>query len=135
MVLKEAFGLPDAADSSAAMVLNGGIAYRGGMCGAISGAALAVGMLAARRLPDHATAKHAAREIIAQLMDEFERRYGALDCRRLIGQELRTSEAHDAFLASDRLKTICTRQIEFMVRRLATLPREFAWDEAALRRA
>ena len=29
VVLKEAFGLPDATDSSAAMALNGGVAYSG----------------------------------------------------------------------------------------------------------
>ena len=44
MALKEAYGLPHAADSSAAMALNGGIAYSGGLCGAITGAALAVGL-------------------------------------------------------------------------------------------
>ena len=49
IVLKEAFGLRDLADSSAAMALNGGVAYSGGMCGAVTGSALAIGQLVAAR--------------------------------------------------------------------------------------
>ena len=36
VALQKLYGLPDADDSSSAMVLNGGIAYSGGVCGAIS---------------------------------------------------------------------------------------------------
>ena len=132
VVLKEAFGLPDAADSSAAMALNGGVAYSGGMCGAITGSALAVGLLAERRSADHATAKRLAREIIARLMDEFEREYGALDCRVLIGRDLRSREQHDAFLASDIWKTVCMGQLEFAVRHLAALPEDPIWSTAVV---
>jgi hypothetical protein len=45
IVLKGAYGLDDPMDAAAAMALNGGVAYSGGACGAITGAALAVGML------------------------------------------------------------------------------------------
>ena len=38
MVLKEAYSLPDPHNSSAAMALNGGVAYGGSVCGAITGA-------------------------------------------------------------------------------------------------
>ena len=48
-------------DAAAAMALNGGVAYSGGVCGAISGAALAVGILAERRIDDHRGAKRVAR--------------------------------------------------------------------------
>jgi hypothetical protein len=47
IVLKTAYGLEDADDSSAAMALNGGVAYGGGPCGAISGPP-GVGLLAGR---------------------------------------------------------------------------------------
>lgn len=46
MVLKGVYDIDDPMDASAAMALNGGVAYSGGACGAITGAALAVGMLA-----------------------------------------------------------------------------------------
>ncbi len=130
IALKEAFGLPDASDSSPAMALNGGIAYSGGMCGAISGAAMAVGLLAGRRIPDHRVAKRAARRITARLMDAFEAEHGAVDCRELVGMDLRTEEGHAAFIGSGIWRDRCMRQVEFSIRRLAGLADEAAWDEA-----
>lgn len=119
VVLRAAFGLPDAADSSAAMALNGGVAYRGGVCGAITGSAIAVGQLVAARIPDHATAKRTAREIVAGLMDEFEAEFGALDCRELIGRDIRTPEAHAEFIESGVWRTVCLGQLEFVIGRLS----------------
>ena len=119
VVLKEAFGLPDAADSSAAIALNGGVAYSGGICGAISGSAIAVGQLVAARVADHATAKRTAREIVAGLMDEFEAEFGSVDCRALLGRDIRTPEAHAAFIRSGIWRTACMAQLEFVIRRLS----------------
>ena len=122
LVLQEAFGLPEPDDVSAAMALNGGVAYGGGICGAITGAAIAVGRLADRRLADRDEAKRIAREIIAALMDEFAREHGAVDCRTLVGRAIRTPEQHQAFLDSGLWRDVCMGQIETVVRRLATLP-------------
>jgi C_GCAxxG_C_C family probable redox protein len=124
VVLKEAFGLPDATDSSAAMALNGGVAYFGGPCGALTGAALALGLRFGARSSDHgpddhATAKRDAREAVARLMAEFEAEFGSVDCRTLIGRDIRTPEAHAAFIESGIWRTACMAQIEFAVRALA----------------
>ena len=81
---QELYGLPDAEDSSAAMMLNGGVAYSGGMCGAISGAALAVGKLAGERIDDHRKAKRTARRLIQLVMAEFETEFGSHNCSDLI---------------------------------------------------
>jgi C_GCAxxG_C_C family probable redox protein len=129
-VLKAAYGLADPGDSSPAMALNGGIAYGGGACGAVTGAALAVGMLAGRRIADHDRAKRVARGLVAGLMDDFAREHGSLACRDLIGFDLRAPGGHEAFLASDTWRTVCLRQVEFAVRRLAPLADEAAWDAA-----
>jgi C_GCAxxG_C_C family probable redox protein len=128
MVLKEAFSLPDPLDPSAAMALNGGVANGGGVCGAISGASLAVGLLAARSHEDHARAKHAAREVIARLMDDFGTKYGAVDCRALIGREIRTPEQHKAFIDSATWRVTCMSQIDFVVRALAPLAAGKTWS-------
>ena len=132
VVLKGAYGLDDPMDSAAAMALNGGIAYGGGACGAVTGAALAIGILAERRIEDHGQAKRAARELTARLMDEFLAAHGALDCRDLIGYDLRAPGAHDAFIAGGTWREGCMRQIEFVVRTMAPLADEAAWA-AALR--
>ncbi|HEX5590722.1 MAG TPA: C-GCAxxG-C-C family protein [Candidatus Limnocylindrales bacterium] len=131
MVLKARYGLPDPADSAAAMALNGGLAYSGGPCGAVTGAALAIGLLAARRLPDHQEAKLMARGAVAALLDDFETEFGAVDCRSLTGVDLRAPGGHDAFLASGAWRTACLRQLEFVVGRVGPLADDLGRDRRA----
>lgn len=130
MLLKAAYGLDDPMDPAAAVALNGGVAYSGGLRGAITGTALAVGMLAERRISDHAVAKPVARTLIAATLDAFRVEYGAVDCRALIGYDLRAPSGHEAFLASGTWRVGCMRQIESVVGRLAALADPAAWDAA-----
>ena len=128
IVLKRAFDLPDSDDSSAAMALNGGVAYGGGVCGAISGAALAVGQLAGRSIPDHSEAKTAARELVMELMDRFEAEFGSTTCRGLLGLDLRKPGEHDRFIESGIWQTSCMAQIEFAVQHFAELDSASDWS-------
>jgi C_GCAxxG_C_C family probable redox protein len=128
VVLKEAFDLEGPDDSSAAMALNGGVAYNGGVCGAICGAAVAVGMLAGRRFDSRAAGKTAAREVVAGVIDAFRLRYSAIDCRALLGREIRAPQDHLAFIESGVWRVRCMEQIEFVVRTLAPLPQNGEWS-------
>ena len=128
IVLKRAYGLPEADDSSPAMALNGGVAYAGGVCGAISGAALAVGQLAGKRIDDHREAKTAAREVVMELMDRFQEEFGGTTCRGLLGLDLRKPGEHDRFIESGIWRTNCMAQIEFAVQQLAGLERDWPPD-------
>lgn len=130
MTLKEMYGLDDPADPAAAIALNGGIGYSGGPCGAITGAALAVGMLAERRIDDHKQAKLVARELVHGTMEAFSREHGALDCRQLIGYDLRAPGQHEAFLESGLWREACASQIRTVVAHLAGLADEDAWAAA-----
>lgn len=119
VVLKEAYGLPGADTSGEAMALNGGIAYSGSTCGALTGAALAVGMLAEREIDDHREAKRRAREAIAATIADFRATFGATTCRELTGLDLSTEEGHRAFIEGGTWRIGCMRQIEHVVERLA----------------
>ena len=129
VALQELYGLPDAGDSSAAMVLNGGVAYSGGMCGAISGAALAVGKLAGERIADHREAKRTARKLIQLVLAEFEAEFGSHNCSDLIDYEISIPAEHDAFIESGVWRDGCMKQIEFSVARLHALADETVWTE------
>jgi C_GCAxxG_C_C family probable redox protein len=129
VVLQEVFGLPNATDSSPAMVLNGGVAWRGGICGAISGAAMAVGRLAEQRVVGHKNAKRTARCIIDRFIDEFQAVQGCVDCRDLIGQDIHTDEQHTDFIESGVWRDVCMRQIEFAIRELFLLHDEQVWSQ------
>jgi len=128
VALGEHYDLPNAGDSSPALVLNGGIAYSGSTCGALTGAALAVGRLAASRIPDHREAKSAARFLIQGVMAEFDERFGAVDCYGLTGYDLKSD--HDAFMEDGTWKTACTAQIEFVIDRLGGLADAANWNAA-----
>jgi C_GCAxxG_C_C family probable redox protein len=130
VVLKEAFGLPRAADSAPAMALNGGVAYSGSTCGAVTGAALALGELSASRIADHRRAKRVARELTADLMTAFETEFGATTCRALTGADLTTDEGHRAFIESGVWREGCMRQLEMAVGRMAPLVETEAWERA-----
>ena len=130
IVLKDAYGLPNPHDSGPAMVLNGGVAYQGGICGALSGAALAVGQLAQARIADHATAKRVARRLVQRVIAQFEDRFGSTECRDLTGFDLRQSGEHDRFIAAGVWKTACADQVEFAVAELAELADQGAWERA-----
>jgi C_GCAxxG_C_C family probable redox protein len=130
IVLKGVYGLDDPMDASAAMALNGGVAYSGGTCGAITGAALAVGLLAGRRIDDHRSAKRVARQLVAELMDAFQATQGAVDCRDLIGIDLRAPGGHEAFIAGGMWRDRCMHSIEFAVARMAPLAGWDAWSAA-----
>lgn len=130
IVLKTGYGLDDPDDASAAMALNGGVAYGGGICGAVSGTALAIGLLAGRRIDDHRQAKRVARELVAQLTDAFRERHGAVDCRELIGIDLRAPGAHRTFIRSGVWQDRCMVQLEFAVRWAVPLADRATWDAA-----
>lgn len=128
VALQKLYDLPAAEDSSAAMVLNGGVAYSGGVCGAISGAAMAVGKLAGERIPDHRTAKRTARRIIQSMMSEFETEFGSHKCSDLIEYEISIPSQHDAFIDSGVWRNTCMQQLEFSVNRLEALADPEIWD-------
>lgn len=129
IVLQEVFDLPNATDSSPAMVLNGGVAWRGGICGAISGAAMAVGRLAEQRVVDHKNAKRIARRIMARYIDEFQATHGFVNCRDLIGRGIHTDEQHTEFIESGIWRDICMRQMEFAIQHLCSLRDEQVWKQ------
>lgn len=133
IVLQEAYGLNGATDSSPAMALNGGIAWSGGACGAITGAAMAVGRLAAQRIADHKEAKGTARSIIGHLMTAFRAQHEYVNCRDLIGLDISTEEGHAAFIGDQVWHTVCMGQIEFVLRKLIALQDERVWRETLRR--
>lgn len=117
LVLREAFDPDGSCDSSPALALNGGVAWQGKVCGALTGAAIGAGICTARRMP-YDEAKQSAREMVARLMGEFELQFGSVNCRDLIGCEIRTEEEHAAFAESGLWRDSCMRQIEFVIQNL-----------------
>lgn len=130
IVLQEAFGFPCSNDSSPAIAFNGGFAWTGGMCGAITGSAIAVGQLTASRIEDHRNAKRFTRLIFLRLLDELVAEKRPINCRDIIGRDIRTEEQHRAFIESGIWRDICVHQIEYLIHHLYPLSDVDVWQQS-----
>ncbi len=131
VALQEHFGFDNPGDATPAMALNGGIAYTGGICGAITGAALAIGRLAGERITDHRDAKKAARLLTQDLIREFRTEFTETTCDALTGYDMLVD--HDAFIESDVWRTACMRQIEMAVTHAGQLNDPEIWEAEVAR--
>lgn len=134
ITLKEIYCLQNQKNSSAAMALNGGIAYSGGVCGAITGGAMAIGELSKQRIKKHKKAKTIARKITMKIMEEFKQEFGSCNCSDLIKYDISIPEEHDKFIESGVWKEDCMAQIEFVVSKLFKLHDKDQWN-ASLKEA
>jgi C_GCAxxG_C_C family probable redox protein len=98
----------------------GGIAGTGETCGAVTGAALALGLLDYQDA--HSAGPAASRKALQDFTQEFAAEFGALRCRDLTGFDLSTPEGHDAFVKSGGNER-CREFVGWMCDRLLPLVR------------
>ena len=80
----------------------GGVSRRGGMCGAVSGAVMAIGMVNGRRsAADSREPNYAATQA---LVDGFVKAFGSTNCLDLLGLGLDTEEGQAEFRARGLMK-------------------------------
>ncbi len=63
----------------------GGIARQGYVCGCLSGAAIAIGLLAGRTAPDDLAGKDRVYSAVTHLFEKFKTQAGSLECRDISG--------------------------------------------------
>ena len=73
----------------------GGVSDTGGMCGAVSGAIMAIGLAAGRNSPDQSAEE--AYALTRRFLDAFAGEFGSTNCPELTGCDFRTEEARRAF--------------------------------------
>jgi C_GCAxxG_C_C family probable redox protein len=92
----------------------GGVARQGEICGALTGALLALGeMHEAALTADRATAQKALYEQAQQLIEEFRAAHGAIRCRELTGCILATEEGHRSFAERGVRANVCAKLVAF----------------------
>jgi C_GCAxxG_C_C family probable redox protein len=79
-----------------------GISRTGGMCGAVSGAIMGINVLAGRNSPSESL--ESSFNLTQKLIIQFERQYGSVNCRQLIGCDLATEEGQRTFLENNLLE-------------------------------
>ena len=101
-----------------ARYFGGGVVRMGHICGALSGAALSLG-LRDWHLPEHgsdATAQNT--EKLQQLLLDFEKEFGAGTCSLLTGHDIRTREGYRQFRDDKKASDRCPLYVSWVCDRL-----------------
>ncbi len=109
LAMAESRGIESALLPRIATGFCGGVADTGGMCGALSGAIMGIGLAVGRSTPDEST--DSAYRLTRQLLAEFEKEFGSINCRQLTGCDLGTRAGQRAFLEG-RVYERCQRYVE-----------------------
>jgi C_GCAxxG_C_C family probable redox protein len=94
------------------------LARTSGMCGAVTGAVMAINLLTGRRAPEESVAENYA--LVRRLLEGFENRFGSTNCRQLIGCDLSTQEGQ-AFFKANNMRERCMGFTEEATRMALTL--------------
>jgi len=86
-----------------ATAFGGGMGHSNGVCGAISGGLMVLGLKQYDKETTYAKTRH--------LMDEFIKRNGTRDCEKLIGVDLMTEEGKKKFKLDNIKKKVCEKCI------------------------
>ncbi len=95
-----------------------GISRTGGMCGAVSGGIMGIGLVAGRNSP--AESLEPAYSLAQKLIRAFEEQYGSVNCRQLIGCDLAT-EAGQRYFMENNLTERCWQYAEAATRMASSL--------------
>jgi C_GCAxxG_C_C family probable redox protein len=90
-----------------------GISRTGGMCGAVCGAIMGIDLVTGRNSPAESLEVNYA--LIQKLIERFEKQYGSVNCRQLIGCDLVT-EAGQKYFMENRLMESCLQYAESATR-------------------
>jgi C_GCAxxG_C_C family probable redox protein len=86
-----------------------GVARTGGMCGALSGAIMGINLVAGRNSP--AESIEVSYALVQKLINRFEKQFGSVNCRQLIGCDLATKSGEQYFV-ENRLIIQCHQYAE-----------------------
>jgi C_GCAxxG_C_C family probable redox protein len=116
MALAEEWKLPASVAPRAGSALGGGVGASGEVCGAITGAAVALGLYKGR--DDIADAVGAERKkklymTMRQLSKAFTVKFGAVTCRELIELDLSDPDQLEIFKQCGKRSDLCTQFVAF----------------------
>lgn len=115
-------GLSKAQRLAIAAPFGGGIARQGEVCGALTGALLALGEAAGGAMAaDPVAGRNALYEQVKQVTAAFREAHGAIVCRELTGCALDTEAGQRAFKERDLHKGLCTALVAFAAEQVVSI--------------
>ena len=95
-----------------------GISCTGSMCGAVSGAIMGINLVAGRSSPSESI--QFSYTLTQKLISHFEKQYGSVNCRQLIGCDLAT-EGDQRYFLENHLMESCLQYAEDATRMAISL--------------
>ena len=86
-----------------------GLARTGGLCGALSGGIMALNLLTGRSEPGASVEVNYA--LVGELIDQYEEKFGSINCKELTGVDLGTGEGQAKFREKNQI-TNCLNYAE-----------------------
>jgi C_GCAxxG_C_C family probable redox protein len=121
-VLQEVFELEGEHVWTAASGFGGGIGRVQLVCGALTGAVIALGLAEAKAVaePGPKTVSDPVRPKVRQLLDGFQERFGSTECRALVGFDFNAPGGYEAFRESKEARAGCQSYIQFAVQEVVS---------------
>jgi C_GCAxxG_C_C family probable redox protein len=121
-VLQEVLGLEGEWLWTAASGFGGGIGRVQLVCGALTGAVIALGLAEGKSTaePGPKTVSDPVRPKVRQLVKGFEDEFGSTECRALVGFDFSSPEEYEAFRASKEARAGCESYIRYAVQEVAS---------------
>ncbi len=95
-----------------------GVSRTGGMCGAVSGAIMGINLAAGRNSPDESI--ELSYFLTQELINRFEKQYGSVNCRQLMGCDLATGAGQQYFVENNLMNS-CLKYAEDATRMAVSL--------------
>jgi C_GCAxxG_C_C family probable redox protein len=103
------FGINEEAALKIASPFGGGVAHQGQVCGAVTGALMAIGLARGNATLDQ---KDETYRLAEEYLERFQERHGTILCRELIGVDISTPEGLQRAREQDVFKSICPRLVQ-----------------------
>jgi C_GCAxxG_C_C family probable redox protein len=100
-------GLRDATAIAVAQALGGGLSRSGNVCGAVSGALMAVGLKCSMKDAKDIAAKEEAYRLGREILARFRAQHQAINCRDLLGFDVSTPEKYQEAVKAGVFKNLC----------------------------
>lgn len=116
--MQQVYGKPDSELMEAFGGFGGGIGRQQDVCGAVSGAVMALGLKPGRNQPTFKERMDALRPEVAELYAEFVREFGAADCRALTDVDFAQPGGHELLMERGIKADRCCKFVSFVVEEL-----------------
>jgi len=109
LALSENFAQKSTIIPRVATGFGGGVGRSGSICGALSGAVMAIGLLEGCETPEEKEKRTAVYKEVLRMVEDFEREFGSSHCGTLTGCNIRTEDGLKKYYAQEVRKKVCPK--------------------------